>query len=326
MERQLGLLVRLIDDLLDVARISRGKLVLKPEPTTLQQILHAAIETASPVLEAGAHPLQLAVPEMPLPMLADGERLSQVFSNLLSNAAKYSDAGRTIEVVAQRDGPFVTVSVHDRGIGLTQQQIEEVFELFAQVDTSVERARGGLGIGLTLVKQLVEMHGGTIRCESPGLGHGSVFIVTLPLREVAFEAPQAPQPALARKSQSRSRRILVLDDNRDAADTLAMMLEILGHEVTRLYDPHAAVAEVERFDPDLVFLDIGMPSLSGYELARQLRAQPDGGRRVLVAVTGWGQPDDRRRTAEAGFDHHLVKPPDLDIVRSICDETQPRTV
>ncbi|MUV12836.1 response regulator [Noviluteimonas gilva] len=327
MERQLGLLVRLIDDLLDVARISRGKLVLKPEPTTLQQILHAAIETASPVLEAGAHPLQLAVPEMPLPMLADGERLSQVFSNLLSNAAKYSDAGRTIEVVAQRDGQLVTVSVHDRGIGLTQQQIEEVFELFAQVDTSVERARGGLGIGLTLVKQLVEMHGGTIRCESPGLGHGSVFVVTLPLREVGFQPAHAPPPAaLSRSTKSRSRRILVLDDNRDAADTLAMMLEILGHEVTRLYDPHAAVAEVERFDPDLVFLDIGMPSLSGYELARQLRAQPDGGRRVLVAVTGWGQPDDRRRTAEAGFDHHLVKPPDLDIVRSICDETQPRTV
>jgi signal transduction histidine kinase len=330
MERQLGLLVRLIDDLLDVARISRGKLVLKPEPTTLQQILQAAIETASPVLEAGAHPLQLALPEVPLPMLADGERLSQVFSNLLSNAAKYSDAGRTIEVVAQREGPFVTVSVHDRGIGLTRQQIEEVFELFAQVDTSVERARGGLGIGLTLVKQLVEMHGGAIRCESPGLGHGSVFIVTLPLREVAVEASHAPVHAVpaapTRTLRARSRRILVLDDNRDAADTLAMMLEILGHEVTRLYDPHQAAAEVERFDPDLVFLDIGMPSLSGYELARQLRAQPGGSRRVLVAVTGWGQPDDRRRTAEAGFDHHLVKPPDLDIVRSICDEVETRTV
>ncbi len=328
MERQLGLLVRLIDDLLDVARISRGKLVLKPEPTTLQQILHAAIETASPVLEAGAHPLQLALPEMALPMLADGERLSQVFSNLLSNAAKYSDAGRTIEVVAQRDGQFVTVSVHDRGIGLTRQQIDEVFELFAQVDTSVERARGGLGIGLTLVKQLVEMHGGAIRCESPGLGHGSVFTVTLPLRDVAIETAHAPAPAIAapaRTVRARSRRILVLDDNRDAADTLAMMLEILGHEVTRLYDPHQAVAEVERFDPDLVFLDIGMPSLSGYELARQLRALPGGARRVLVAVTGWGQPDDRRRTAEAGFDHHLVKPPDLDIVRSICDETETRT-
>ncbi|KGQ18196.1 Atypical hybrid histidine kinase [Lysobacter dokdonensis DS-58] len=327
MERQLGLLVRLIDDLLDVARISRGKLVLKPEPTTLQQILHAAIETASPVLEAGAHPLQLALPEMPLPMLADGERLSQVFSNLLSNAAKYSDAGRAIELVAHRDGQFVTVSVHDRGIGLTPQQIEEVFELFAQVDTSIERARGGLGIGLTLVKQLVEMHGGSIRCESPGLGHGSVFIVTLPLRETVVEPAHAPAVAPpARQASGRARRILVLDDNRDAADTLAMMLEILGHEVTRLYDPHEAGAEVQRFDPDLVFLDIGMPSLSGYELARQLRAQPGGDRRVLVAVTGWGQPDDRRRTAEAGFDHHLVKPPDLDIVRSICDESVSRVV
>ncbi|MCC8364370.1 response regulator [Lysobacter sp. A6] len=323
MERQLGLLVRLIDDLLDVARISRGKLVLKPEPTTLQQILHAAIETASPTLEAGAHPLQLALPETPLPMLADGDRLSQVFSNLLSNAAKYSDAGRPIEVVANRDGHSVTVSVHDRGIGLTQRQIEEVFELFAQVDTSVERARGGLGIGLTLVKQLVEMHGGTIRCESPGLGEGSVFIVTLPLRDVTPEPVRAPVAPM-RAQPKGAHRILVLDDNRDAADTLAMMLELLGHEVRRLYDPHEALVEVQSFDPDLVFLDIGMPSLSGYELAQRLRQQPGGSRRVLVAVTGWGQPDDRRRTAEAGFDHHLVKPPDLDVVRLICDETQPR--
>jgi signal transduction histidine kinase len=321
MERQLGLLVRLIDDLLDVARISRGKLVLKPEPTTLQDILHAAIETASPVLEAGAHPLNLALPEMPLPMLADGERLSQVFSNLLSNAAKYSDAGRPIEVVAQRDGTLVTVSVQDRGIGLTEQQIQEVFELFAQVDTSVERARGGLGIGLTLVKQLVEMHGGGIRVESPGLDQGSNFCVTLPLRELpGTPTHESPEPAL-KPTQAGRRRILVLDDNRDAADTLAMMLELLGHEVTRLYDPQLALEEVERFDPDLVFLDIGMPNLSGYELAQRLRAQPRGDARVLVAVTGWGQPDDRRRTAEAGFDHHLVKPPDLDVVRTICDET-----
>ena len=322
MERQLGLLVRLIDDLLDVARISRGKLVLKPSATTLQDILHAAVETASPVLEAGAHPLQVALPEVPLPMLADGERLSQVFSNLLSNAAKYSDAGRPIELVAQRSGQFVAVSVRDRGIGLTRDQISEVFELFAQVDTSVERARGGLGIGLTLVKQLVEMHGGNIRVDSAGLGQGSCFSITLPLREAPLV--EAPKPSVRPQAPAGSRRILVLDDNRDAADTLAMMLELLGHDVRRLYDPFEALEEVERFDPDLVFLDIGMPNLSGYELARRLRAQPRGDERVLVAVTGWGQPDDRRRTAEAGFDHHLVKPPDLDIVREICNDTTPR--
>jgi signal transduction histidine kinase len=323
MERQLGLLVRLIDDLLDVARISRGKLTLKPEATTLQDILHAAIETASPLLEAGAHPLQLALPEVPLPMLADGERLSQVFSNLLSNAAKYSDPGRQIEVVAQRDGAFVIVSVHDRGIGLTQRQIDEVFELFAQVDTSVERARGGLGIGLTLVKQLVEMHGGTIRVASMGLGHGCTFTVQLPLREAPADVGAKPA-LIPRASAAGARRILVLDDNRDAADTLAMMLELLGHEVHKLYDPHEALDEVERFDPELVFLDIGMPSLSGYDLAQRLRTQPRGEERVLIAVTGWGQPDDRRRTAEAGFDHHLVKPPDLDIVRDICNDMAPR--
>jgi signal transduction histidine kinase len=320
MERQLGLLVRLIDDLLDVARISRGKMALKPAPTTLQDVLHAAIETASPLLEAGAHPLQLALPDGLLHMLADGERLSQVFSNLLSNAAKYSDPGTPVEVVAQREGNVVVVGVIDRGIGLTPQQAGDIFELFAQVDTSVERARGGLGIGLTLVKQLVEMHGGRVNAFSEGLGKGSRFEVRLPLREL----PAVPPPAPMHLEESFPRRILVLDDNRDAADTLAMMLELLGHDVRRLYDPLQAAEAVAAFDPDLVFLDIGMPTLSGYQLARQLRALPRGDDRLLIAVTGWGQPDDRRRTAEAGFDHHLVKPPDLDAVRQICDRLHRR--
>ena len=317
MERQLGLLVRLIDDLLDVARISRGKLVLKPAPTTLQEILQAAIETASPLLEAGAHPLQLALPDTPLPMVADAERLSQVFSNLLSNAAKYSDPGMQIEVVAQRAGHEVGVSVIDRGIGLTPQQASGIFELFAQVDTSVERARGGLGIGLTLVKQLVEMHAGRVSVHSDGLGQGSRFDVWLPLREApaTSQRPSVTEPAAA----ARQRRILVLDDNRDAADTLAMMLELLGHHVQRLYDPVQATAVVQTFDPELVFLDIGMPAINGFELATQLRALPGGEDRLLIAVTGWGQPDDRRRTTAAGFDHHLVKPPELEVVREICE-------
>jgi len=317
MERQLGLLVRLIDDLLDVARISRGKLVLKPAPTTLQEVLHAAIETASPLIEAGAHPLRLALPETPLPMLADGERLSQVFCNLLSNATKYSDPGMPIDVIARREGTMCAVDVQDQGVGLTDAQTEEIFELFAQVDTSVERARGGLGIGLTLVKRLVEMHGGSVSARSAGLGKGSCFSVRLPLLESEQPAPKAVlQPP---RTQSRRRRVLVLDDNRDAADTLAMMLELLGHDVVRLYDPTRASDEVMRSAPEIVFLDIGMPQLNGYDLARQLRALPGGDARVLVAVTGWGQPDDRRRTAEAGFDHHLVKPPELDAVRAICD-------
>ena len=316
MDRQLGLLVRLIDDLLDVARISRGKLALKPVATTLQDVLQAAIETASPSLEAGAHPLQLALPDAPLQMLADGERLSQVFSNLLSNAAKYSDAGTPIEVLALRDGEWVVVSVIDHGIGLTPQQAVGIFELFSQVDTSVERARGGLGIGLTLVKQLVEMHGGTVTVHSAGLGHGSRFEVRLPLRELPSGAHEQPGHAPAATMQAR--RILVLDDNRDAADTLAMMLELLGHDVRRLYDPTEAGATVQAFDPELVFLDIGMPTLNGYELARQLRALPRGDQRLLIAVTGWGQPEDRRRTAEAGFDHHLVKPPAMEAICEIC--------
>jgi len=291
-------------------------MALKPAATTLQDVLHAAIETASPLLEAGAHPLQLALPDSPLHMLADGERLSQVFSNLLSNAAKYSDPGTPIEVIAQRDGNVVVATVIDHGIGLTQQQSGDIFDLFTQVDTSVDRARGGLGIGLTLVKQLVEMHGGRVVACSDGLGKGSRFEVRLPLRELP-PAIARPQPVETKRSSPR--RILVLDDNHDAADTLAMMLELLGHEVRRLYDPLQAADVVSVFDPDLVFLDIGMPTLSGYELAGQLRALPRGDERLLIAVTGWGQPDDRRRTAEAGFDHHLVKPPELDAVRHICD-------
>ena len=315
MERQLDLLVRLIDDLLDVARINRGKLVLRQVPTTLQEVLQNAVETATPLIDAGAHPLQLAMPEQPLPLRADPHRLAQVFANLLSNAAKYSDAGTPIEVVVRGEARSVVVEVRDHGIGLTPQQSLKIFELFTQVDTSVERSRGGLGIGLTLVKQLLEMHGGAIEVDSDGLGHGSCFRVRLPLAEVEV-APEPASPPAA--SQYRACRAMVLDDNRDAANTLAMMLELLGHEVRCLYDPREAAEVAAAFDPEVVFLDIGMPGVSGYEIARRLRGGAHGDSRLLVAVTGWGQPDDLRRTAEAGFDHHLVKPPELEAIRAIC--------
>ena len=320
MERQLDLLVRLIDDLLDVARVSRGKLVLKFGHTTLQDVLQAAVETAAPLLEG--HPVQLDLPADPLPMYADAHRLSQVFSNLLGNAAKYSDAGQPIEVSARAVDGRVEVAIVDHGIGLTPDQASAVFELFAQVDTAVERSRGGLGIGLTLVKRLVEMHGGTVQVASDGLGRGSRFSVRLPLTE----APALPEQIIVPADDTRvaACRALVLDDNRDAADTLAMMLELLGHEVQRLYAPQGADAVVAAFDPDVVFLDIGMPGLSGYDLARTLRTLPRGGERLLVAVTGWGQPEDLRRTTEAGFDHHLVKPPELEAIRRICASVHSR--
>ncbi|GGZ71498.1 hypothetical protein GCM10008101_27150 [Lysobacter xinjiangensis] len=311
MDRQLELLVRLIDDLLDVARISQDKLVLRRTPTPLDAVLRSAVESVEPLLRSTGHRLELdAVPGDVL-LEADPARLSQVFANLISNAAKYSDPAQPIRIETERDGEEVQVHVCDQGIGLTPEQAEGIFEPFAQVDTSIERARGGLGIGLTLVKRLVAMHEGAVVATSEGLGKGCRFTVRLPLcREAVVESePAPPIPA------ALPRRVLVIDDNCDSADTLAMMLEMLGHQAQRIYDPHAAEQAVGDFAPDVVFLDIGMPGMSGYDVARRLRASAHGATMTLVAVTGWGQPEDRRRTAEAGFDHHLVKPPEID---SIC--------
>jgi len=320
MERQLGLLVRLIDDLLDVARITRGKLALRPRRTTLREVVEAGVETAMPVIENGAHTLDVRLPGEPVEMLVDDERLSQVFANLLNNAAKYSDTGGRIEVEAVVVDGEARVAVRDSGIGLTGEQIANIFELFSQVDTAIERARGGLGIGLTLVQQLTEMHGGRVEVHSEGLGRGSEFRVCLPLRLPGAQEPDEEDGADARAPQPAARpcRALVVDDNRDSADTLAMMVELLGHEVRCLYDPHEVPAVVDEFAPDVVFLDVGMPGLSGYDLARVLRSADGGERLLLVAVTGWGQPEDRRRTRDAGFDRHLVKPADLAAIREIC--------
>ncbi len=321
MERQLALLVRLIDDLLDVARITRGKLTLRKHVTTLDVVLQTAIETATPLIQSGGHHLQLQLPSQPVVLHADGARLSQVFANLLNNAAKYSDPGGRIELIACVDDGMVEVQVRDAGIGLDGGQIQQIFELFSQADTAIERARGGLGIGLTLVRRLAEMHDGQVSAYSAGLGQGSEFRVRLP-RDVNLVA-LAPAPSRApaagvRTPSGPKRRALVLDDNRDAADTLAMMLELLGLEVRRMYDPVNVEAEVADFLPDVVFLDVGMPGRSGYDVARALRAAHSSAELLLVAVTGWGQPEDRRRTGEAGFDHHLVKPPELHAIQDIC--------
>jgi signal transduction histidine kinase/CheY-like chemotaxis protein len=326
MERQLALLVRLIDDLLDVARITRGKLVLRRQPTTLEEVLQSAIEVARPLVQQGGHELRLQLPPDPVPLFVDRVRLSQVFANLLNNAAKYSDAGGLIELAAGADDAQVEVLVRDRGIGLSPEQAQHVFELFTQVDTAIERARGGLGIGLTLVRQLTQMHGGDVSVHSDGIGCGSEFRVRLPrVQPVDSLAPTAdadpkpePEPAAIPLPAGRGHRALVLDDNRDAADTLAMMLELLGLEVRTLYDPTAFEDTYAAFAPDVVFLDVGMPGRSGYDVAKALRAAPRGDAVLLVAITGWGQPEDRRRTREAGFDRHLVKPPDLPAIQAIC--------
>ena len=321
MERQLAMLVRLIDDLLDVARITRGKLVLRPQPTTLQEVLESAVETARPQLEQGNHPLRLQVPDAPVPLRADPMRLSQVFANLLNNAAKYSDTGREV-VVEASVGEDIEVRVRDQGIGLDEAQSREIFELFIQADSALDRARGGLGIGLTLVRQLVEMHGGIVQVHSEGPGQGAEFTVRLPIAgETLAAASEAAGEAPPRDQRSRSQpaaRALVLDDNRDAADTLSMMLELLGMDVRTLYDPAEFDDAFAGFAPEVVFLDVGMPGRSGYDVAAALRGMPGGQDVLLVAVTGWGQPEDRQRTREAGFDQHLVKPPDLPAIQAIC--------
>ena len=346
MERQLALLVRLIDDLLDVARITRGKLALRKDATTLDAVLRAAIEAAAPMIESNRHTLAMQLPPEPVALHADPMRLAQVFANLLNNAAKYSDPGGRIDLVASADAAAVEVCVRDAGIGLTPEQIGDIFELFVQADTSIERTRGGLGIGLTLVRRLVEMHEGQISAASDGLGRGSEFRVRLPraTHEVAVPSPfmgegdarsasgegRTPEKAAriptdpTSAEQYKPLRALVVDDNRDAADTLAMMLELLGLEVRRRYDPLGVEDEVASFAPDAVFLDLGMPGRSGYDVAAALRGR-DAPRALLVAVTGWGQPEDLRRTRDAGFDAHLVKPPELQAIQDICASLRHRT-
>ena len=320
MGRQVALLVRLIDDLLDVARIRRGKLALKERATTLNAMIDAALETVGPILKKGAYRLTVARLPNDVLMRADHQRLSQVFSNLLSNAAKYSDPGTPIDVALTEDQEWVDIAVSDRGIGLTPDQLEWIFELFAQVDTTLARSRGGLGIGLTLARHIVEMHGGQLLASSDGLGQGSRF--TVRLKKAA--APLPVIPADDDVAPPASCRALIVDDNADSADTMAMLLQLLGHDVHCIYDSRRALDVIDQFAPDVVFLDIGMPGLSGYDVARLLRTRPEGEKLTLVALTGWGQPEDRRRTTEAGFDHHLVKPTDVETIQRVCRSLHPR--
>ena len=317
MSRQVALLVRLIDDLLDVARISQGKMVLKPAPATLNAIIDASLETVAPMLEAGRHVVNVQRLPQEVTLQADGQRLAQVFSNLLSNAAKYSDDGVPIEIVATRNEATLDISVIDHGIGLSEDQLESIFEMFEQVDTTLERSRGGLGIGLTLGRHIVDLHGGKLLAHSEGLGRGSRFVVSLPLDLIAVEPLPAASPP--EHDAAPPRRVLVVDDNADAAATLGTILQLLGHAAHCLNDPHEVIECVEAFAPEIVFLDIGMPGLNGYDVARELRAHPAGRSLTLVALTGWGQAEDRKRTAEAGFDHHVVKPADLNTIQRICN-------
>jgi PAS domain S-box-containing protein len=314
-DRQMRQMARIIDDLLDVSRITRDVLQLRRERIDLATVLNAAVETSQALIETAGHELEVSLPPHPIFLHADVTRLAQVFSNLLSNAAKFSDPGSRIRLEAARDGDgHVVVHVRDSGIGIPKEMQPKIFEIFVQVDRSLERSQAGLGIGLTLVKRLLELHGGTIEVFSEGRGHGSEFVARLPIApaDAAAESP-APQPRIERTVPARG-RVLVADDNRDAAASLSTLLAILGYETRTAGDGAEAVTAAEEFRPAVALLDIGMPKTNGYEVARHIRRQSWGKEIVLMAVTGWGQAEDRRRTLEAGFDHHLVKPVDPDVL------------
>ncbi len=308
MERQLQHLSRLVDDLLDLSRVSRGRIELRKERIALAAVVASAVETCDPILKQDHHTLIVAQPEEPLYVDGDKTRLAQALSNLLNNAAKYSDPGSQIHLSVRRADSEAILSVKDTGMGIPAEMLPRIFDMFTQVDRSLEKSQGGLGIGLTIVKRLIQMHGGRVEAHSEGYGKGSEFILRLPLvaspvRESRTDA-QDPHPT----PSTPRHRILVVDDHTDAANSMAMMLQMMGNEVQTAQDGLAGVAAAETFRPDLILLDIGMPRLNGYDACRRIREQPWGKKMVIVALTGWGQEEDKRRSQEAGFDSHLIKP------------------
>jgi signal transduction histidine kinase/CheY-like chemotaxis protein len=313
MERQLSQMVRLVDDLLDVSRITTGRLAIRKSAIELQSVVRDAVETVRPFIEARGHTLEMRVSEEPILVEGDRTRLCQVFGNLLNNAAKYTEGSGRIALTLESDGNATTLRVRDSGIGLEPQSLSSIFDMFMQVDRTLERTQAGLGVGLTLAKRLVYLHGGTLTAHSEGKGKGSEFMVRLPLAgAVLGDSAHKPAPGAM-----QSRRILLADDNVDFATSLATLLTASGHEVRIAHDGAETLATAERFNPDFAFLDLGMPKVHGYEVARRLRDSPQTSECVLVAVTGWGQEDDRQRAREAGFDRHVVKPVDISDIETI---------
>jgi len=321
-DRQMVQMTRLIDDLMDVSRITRGKLQLRTQRIELGEVIRAAVETSRPMLERSGHELTVTVPPERLYLNADPTRIAQALSNLLNNAAKYTEWGGRVWLTAERQGSDVVLGVRDTGIGIVAEMLPRIFDMFAQADRSLDRAQGGLGIGLTLVKRLVEMHGGSVQAQSEGPGKGSEFTIRLPLvvDTAATPLPAAPESGTA--TPVSPLRILVVDDNRDAAATMAMLLRISGNDVRTVHDGREAVDEAREFRPDVAILDIGLPGVDGYAAARTIRREPWGAGVVLIAVTGWGQETDRERSKEAGFDHHLVKPVEPAALVSILSSLQ----
>ena len=310
--RQVGHMALLLDDLLDVSRISRGKLELRLSEVDLKEVVDAAVETAWPLVEARQHRLEVQLPHRAVHLHVDPVRIAQVLSNLLSNAAKYTDPGGRITLAAEeRDGELL-LRVRDTGIGLSREHLHEIFSMFSQVQSATDRAQGGLGIGLALSRGLVQLHHGTIHATSAGLGHGTEFTVCLPLPERERQAALAGTDPQAERAPSRARKVLIADDNADALMTMAALLEIEGHEVHTATDGRQALAQAEALRPEVAILDIGMPHLDGHEVAAGIRAADWGRDVLLIALTGWGQSHDQERARAAGFDHHCTKPVDLE--------------
>jgi CheY-like chemotaxis protein/two-component sensor histidine kinase len=314
-DRQSRNLSRLVDDLLDVSRITRNAIELRRERVSLSSVVESAVETSRPLLDMRRHVFSINLPPSEIWLDADPVRIAQVISNLLSNAARYTEEGGHISLTAEREGDQAVIRVRDDGIGVPQDMLSSIFDMFTQVDPSRGRHAGGLGLGLTIVRRLVEMHGGSVTAASDGPGKGSEFTVRLPL--AAEPRASAVPPKEEAVSDLRSQRILVVDDNRDAADSLRLLFEVMGNEVHVAYDGRTALEEVREFRPSLLFLDIGLPGMSGYDVARKLREDTSLSKMVLVAVTGWGGEDDVQRSTREGFDFHLTKPVELAVLQKM---------
>lgn len=313
-ERQVDHMVRLVDDLLEVSRITRGKVELRRVEVEISSIVDGALEASRPLINQRCHELEVSLPDDRVSLFGDPVRLTQVLSNLLNNAAKYTDPGGKITLTVSSNGDSMELVVTDSGTGISSEMLPRVFDMFAQSDRSVERSQGGLGIGLTLVKSLVEMHGGSVEAYSDGPGKGSKFAVQLPCAPVSEGSPAKSASAA---SHPTGHRLLVVDDNRDAANTLGTLLDLLGADVKTVYSGEEALDTIGKFHPTAVLLDIGMPTLSGHEVAKKIRAAPEFDDITLIALTGWGQEGDRRLSEEAGFNHHLVKPIDIRVLEGL---------
>ena len=318
MSRQVQHMTRLINDLMEVSRITRGKIKLQPEILALDAVVRDAIELSRPLLDAANHVLRLDITEADLRVRGDGVRLTQVFSNLLNNAAKYTPKGGIVHVQIRRIGETARVRVRDNGIGIPKDMLDSIFDMFVQVSDSTRIAQGGLGIGLTLVRSLVELHGGKVGANSGGAGKGTQITVELPLAKGDAMVRETTQIEFA--GDPLTENILIVDDNREAADMLAILLQTVGAKTSVAYSAEEALRVADEFRPSIAILDIGMPAMDGCELAQRLRANPDHADMLLIAVTGWGQARDRARIASAGFDHHLLKPLDIAMLAPLLEQ------